>query len=1194
MQLNEITTLRSRTIGVRPLAQLLRWSACLLVLALVAIPMHAQYRASLQGTVVDPQGAMVPGAHLTLTDKETNRAIAAVSNDAGVFVFNELPPSTYALVVTRDGFKKKSLDNVHILAEQANGLTVTMEVGGATETVTVNAGDTALIDTETGSISGTISQNDIARMPSFNRDPFQLVQLAPGMFGDGAQQSGGGTASMPGSNSGGTGATDGVFKTENQPQTSGNGGRTNSNGISLDGVAITSVTWGGAAVITPSEDSIKEVKVDANPYDAEFGRVSGAQIQVISQNGTNQYHGTAFFKIDRPGLNAKQRWDPNNNPQRDSSRFNQYGGTVGGPILHNKVFGFFSFETIRNFSTSSGGGWYETSNFDGESPSGSIASKFLTIKGAGAVYSKILEGPSDHHTCTDVNLIQGVNCNFIQGQGLDVGSPLKGFALGAHDPSYGGKNATTGVYVPGMGGDGKGNYATDMDGIADLMYVATVNPTQNINAQYNGRVDYQATSNDLFAASLYYVPVNNSDYNGPNRASNIFHHNAKNYSSGLLWNHTFSGSLLNEARIDTAGWKWNELADNPQSPLGLPDAIITSSYNGPGGGYGSPYGNANVQNFGPSIGSIFDQWTNNAKDLVTKVHKSHNLKFGGQYTRLAYLDAPTWDAEPNYQFNNMWDFLNDAPQLENITADPRTGQPSMFRKDDRQNVVSFFTQDDWKVKPNLTVNVGVRWEYFGGMTEKKGNEANVRLGTGANTLTDLKIVLGGSQVNAPKGNFGPQLGFAWSPSRMHDKLVLRGGFGIGFTGLEEAITTNTRNNPPFLANGSSLVGSQIVYGVSSNIYQAGGLPANPNMITTFNSANLPTNGIPTGITAIPENLPTSYAYRYSFEGQYDLGHQWVATAGYQGSQGRHLTLQYNLLNKLAPQILAGQIAFNPIVNSIDWYENTGNSAFNALLLELRHQFSHTFEADAQYRLSKSTDDGSQPYAEPDYQFLPGFSRGPSDYDSRQMFKIYGMWTPILFHGQNNLLEKVVGGWTVSPIMNIHSGFPYNPTYGGIGCNAFYQNSGDCNLRPAAYLGGAGKSQSNDSFKNHGNWPKDNTPGNPGASVYFTEPKVVQGNSWSTDVAPVPTALPQTPGIGRNAFTGPDYSDVDLAMTKAFGLPNMKILGEDARFELRANAYNLFNKLNLTNIDTGIFDTNFGRAQNVLGSRTVQVEAHFKF
>src|SRR5262249_35162817 len=152
----------------------------------------------------------------------------------------------------------------------------------------------------------------------------------------------------------------GPYMTENKPQVFGNGGRNDTNGITIDGVQVTSVTWGSAAVITPNPDTIKEMKVVTNPYDAELGRFSGAQIQIISQNGTNQFHGTGLFKLDRPGLNAYQRYSPDNNPQRDNARFNEFGGTVGGPVIHNRLFFFFGYDTIRNHGTQNGGNWYET------------------------------------------------------------------------------------------------------------------------------------------------------------------------------------------------------------------------------------------------------------------------------------------------------------------------------------------------------------------------------------------------------------------------------------------------------------------------------------------------------------------------------------------------------------------------------------------------------------------------------------------------------------------------------------------------------------------------------------------------------------------------------------------------------------------------------------------------------------------
>ena len=1166
------------------------WQLAMLMLALFVLPAHAQYRASLQGTVADSTGAMIPGAQLTLTDKETNRVIQAKSDGAGNYNFNELSPSTYSLQVTRDGFKKKVLDGVHIIAEQANALNVVMDTGGASETVTVNAADAPVIDTATGSVSGTITQEDLAKMPDFGRDPLQLAQLAPGMFGDSSQQAGGGSFSLPGNQGDGSaGASSGPYMTENKPQVFGNGGRNDTNGITIDGVQSTSVTWGSAAVVTPNPDTIKEMKVVTNPYDAELGRFSGAQIQIISQNGTNQFHGTGLFKLDRPGLNAYQRFDPNNNKQRDNARFNEFGGTVGGPIVRNHLFFFFGYDTIRNHGTNTGGGWYDTASLDGESASGTVANKFLTVKGTTVSAKTILEGASDGHDCASINLVQGVNCNWIQGKGLDLGSPLT-IGVGKPDPAYADPTTVGGVktFHPGTGGDGSGSYA-NLDGNADMFYVATEGPNDTTNTQYNGRVDYQLTSKDLIAGNIYYVPVDSTSFS--DRPENLFHHNATNYSLGLLYNHTFTASMLNEARVDMAGWKWNELKDNPQIPAGLPYGHIF--HQDGSNSFASFTGNTDTRgpaSFGPSIGSIFDQWTYNFKDVLTKVYKSHNLKFGGQYTRLAYLDSATWAASEDFYFNNYWDFLNDAPRTESINgADPATGVPTDSRKDDRQSIPSFFVQDDWKAKPNLTLNLGLRWEYFGGMTEKNGNNPRLNLGTGSGTFTSLAIVLKQGQVDAQKANFGPQIGFAWMPMRDNGKLVLRGGFGLAFNGLEQAITTNTRFDPPFLTNSNTLTGNKIVYGVN-NVFQYGSLPGNPALISTFNSANLPTSGVAVNITGIDNKLKTSYVYRYSLEGQYDLGSQWVATLGYSGSLGRHLPLQYNLYDKYAAQILSGSMAFNPAVNFIDWYEDTGTSSFNSMTAELRHQFAHTFEADVQYRWGKSLDAGSGPYTESDYQFLPGHNWGPSDFDSRNMIKMFGVWTPILFHG-NSMLEKVAGGWTFSPIFNYHSGFPFNPKFGGIACNAFYPNSGNCDLRPASYKGGASQSQSTDTFKTaKGHFPN-------GGAAYFTDPAVVSNTQpgWS-DIhsVPTPTALPGIPGVGRNAFVGPRYTDLDFAATKAFGLPAMKVLGENARIEIRANAFNLFNKLNLANVNSNITDSNFGRANNALGSRTIEGEFHFKF
>jgi hypothetical protein len=1133
------------------------------ILLLSAFGACAQYRAGIQGTVVDSQGAVVEGANVTVTAQETGISQATTTSDTGVYSVTRLAPGLYRISAEKAGFKIKVVENVNIIGDQVTAVNVALEVGQVTESVTVNGDQLPAIDTESGQISGTITSQQIQSMPSFGRDVFQLLQLAPGAFGDGSRNSGGDTNGLPSSEQAGSGATDGIFKTENQGQVSAGGGRVNDNNYTIDGVGVTSVSWGGASVITPNEDSVKEVKVISNNYDAEYGRYAGGQVQVLSANGTNDFHGSAFIKIDRPGLNAYNAWGGpyGGATQRNDSDFNQIGGSIGGPIWKNKVFFHFTYETIRNNGSVTGTGWYETPQLLALAPSGSNAAKFTTYPGTAVAASSVVSLP-----CSAIGLTQGVNCNQVAG-GLNLGSPLT-TPLGTADPTY------TSNLNPGIG--------NGLTSTPDFAFVNTVGPNTTVEQQFHGRLDWDITKQDLVAFSAYDVPVSTTSYNGPVRPMNLYHHNAINQAGTVLWDHTFSPTLINEARANAAGWRWNEINSNPQEPWGLPNAYIDSI-----GTAGQTY----ESDFGAPGPSVFDQWTYGAKDTLTKVWNSHTLKMGGEYTRLLFVDEAPWSARPSYNFRNYWDFLNDAPYLENGVFDPVTGIPTSFRKDTREDITAAFIQDTYKVRSNFTLTAGLRWEYFGPLTEKNGNLGVAQLGdTPATALSGLYVRKGGDLYNTSPANFGPALGFAWSPDKIlghsfGSRLVFRGGFGIAYSAIEEGVTLNGRNNPPFVSSNSSLSGSQILYELPTDVHDFNGYPSNPFAITTFNSNLLPTSSI-IGVTGFPNNMPSTYTYHYSLEGQYDLGHQWVATLGYQGSSSRHLPVQTNLA------ILYSQIGpENPAVNNVDWYEDTANANFNALLAEIEHQFAHTFMFDGQYRYSKCMDQGSNSFAVANYPWNPATAWGPCDFDSTHVFKLYGVWTPVIFHG-NNWKEKIVGGWSLSGIFNWHSGFPWTPTYNNIGgentCNLIFQNGGCSNgttnnLLPAAYLGGAGSSYTNGTFeKQGGNFSK-------GGAAYFTAPSFTPGPDF-----PAVGPLPGAPGIGRNAFRGPRYTDVDATLSKSFGLPNTRILGENAKLEVRGNFYNLFNNLNLTNIDTTVTDPFFGTAQNALGGRTVELQARFSF
>jgi Carboxypeptidase regulatory-like domain/TonB dependent receptor len=1146
-----------------------------------AVTAQPQFDASLRGTVTDPLGAVVPDATVTLTSKDTNQIRRAVSDASGIYTFNALAPGNYSVAVERQGFKRKDVAQVVLIPEQPNALNLQLAVGSSQETVTVNGSSAPLLDTDTATVSSTISSNEIQHFPSYNRDVFQLAQLTPGVFGDASQGSGGGSLELPGNQGpGGSGSSSaGIFQTENGPQIQTRGGQYETNGISIDGISTVSAVWGGTSVITPSEDSVGDMKIVSNSYDASVGRFSGGQIQVTTKSGTNSVHGSLFFKASRPGLNAYQRWNglgsvvpgtpASRGLNRDDTRTNNDGGSLGGPIWKNKIFAFFNFEQSPENNSTTAQGWYETSQFDGTAaPAGSIASKYLSYPGEGVASSSLVQ-----ETCASIGLVQGTNCAAVAG-GLDVGSPLKGYPLGAQDPTWTSPNS------PGVGGG--------LDGVPDIGFFNTVNPTAISQQQYNGRLDAQATQSDHLTFAIYWVPTTETDYNGPTRSANLWHHSQVNDAFSGIWNHTFSSTLLNQARANAAGYRWNEVTSNPQEPFGLPQDNIGS------------IGTAAIQYFGAPGPTDLNQWTYDYNDVLTKVLGAHNLKVGGDLTRLYYLNNAVYAARPSFSFYNMWDFANDAPDSETGQFDSATGVPSPNREDNRVNIWGIFIQDDYKILPNLTINAGLRWSYFGAFDSKENNLDTVKFSTGANPLSSLSVHVGGPLYTPQRTNFGPQLGFAWQPMESQGKLVVRGGFGINYNQNEIAILANGFGNPPnvvpkdFCCSTTTTTIPGILYETATSVTSLFGYAPNPATITMFGPNNLPTSGSPISITAFPSNPKTIVNYHFSLDTQYQFPLNLIATLGYQGSESRHLLVQANY-----DAIAAGDgLALNPVANFIDYYYNTGTGNYNAMIATLKHSFANHFNLEGQYTWAKSMDENSGPYEEDPYPYDPQAAYGRSDYDVQSSFKVFGLWQPVFFHGTHGWADKVFGEWSLSGIYNWHTGFPWNPVYNAntSGSALYYNGSGYDQIRPAAYTGGAGMNTSNNTFMQATN---PNYHGD--ATAYFLPSAFVVGPAFPA------TAPPPAPGIHRNSLNGPHYNDLDASLSKGFGLPNTRVLGESARIEVRVDTYNLFNKLNLdtANIDNTLgsvnpdgtiqsANTDFGVARNALGSRTVQLQARFSF
>jgi hypothetical protein len=397
-----------------------------------------------------------------------------------------------------------------------------------------------------------------------------------------------------------------------------------------------------------------------------------------------------------------------------------------------------------------------------------------------------------------------------------------------------------------------------------------------------------------------------------------------------------------------------------------------------------------------------------------------------------------------------------------------------------------------------------------------------------------------------------------------------------------------------------------VYALSSNPTSLSGFPSNPNTITTYNASNIPVNGGAT-VTAYPSSIPTQYSYHYSLEADYTVGPQWVATVGYQGSTSRHLVAEIRNYNAIAA--IQG-LAMNPLVQQVDYYGNGGSSNNNAMLAELKHLMAHHFSADAQFMWAKAMDNTSGAYENYNFLFDSSKEYGRSDFDVSRSLKLVAVWQPVIFHGSNAWIEKVASGWSLSGIANFHTGFGWTPNY-GVGANLYCNLCSYTNLRPH-YSGGAGKSKSNSAFESGSNFAGILTGeatttatvnGNAGtvtsySNKFFSVPNFQQAITYnSTGTAPVANAgLPPAPGIARNSFVGPGYRDIDASLSKAFGLPNLPVLGENAKLEIRADFFNLFNITNLDarSIKNNINASNFGQDTTILGSRTVSLQARFNF
>lgn len=1157
---------------------------------------YGQFGSSLQGTVTDESGGTVAGVTVTLTNVATNNNLVTTTNNGGVYRFNALPQGNYRVTLTQAGFSRKVIDNVVINAESTQGLDATLLTGEVSAEVVVDASNAPALDTETSNIGKNITTKEVLELPQFGRDPYQLARLAPGVFGDGGR-SGSGAASRLGNNGTGPGgSSNGIFTVENQTQISANGQRVTSNNYEVDGVSVNSQTWGGAAVITPSQESVAEVQVTSSTYSAEDGRNSGAQVKVVSKYGTNEWHGSAFFKINDPSLNAFNKFYgvpgiSSVRPVRVDDKFKTYGGSFGGRIIRDKLFFFGAYEGSRNLTRAlTGETFVETAAYRQAILSrraGTLSAKFLS-SGFEPRIGEVLTPRCENLSAPYNNSSGFTACQVVNG-GLDIGS-----ITGAY-----------GTYVPTTDPDraqfDRGAIGGGLDGIADLQFVRLENFDRFAGNQYNLRIDYQITKNDKFAFTSRFTPFGSSSYNteAQSRPQADFNSNRLTYLLGGIYTRTISNTMVNEVRFNYTRLKINEIDANPDLDFGLPRVEIQDVFGGRIR-FGAPRGEQTP--------GFFNQKTIDIRDILTNVAGNHTLKFGAEYRKEINASGSPGGARPIYSFRHMWNFPNGTPLSQSINADA-TGTPRPNDVPYNTANIAFFIQDNWKFRPNLTLNFGLRWEYFAPISA--GDDQLLgRLNLGTNGLNDAKIENVEQFTEKDLNNFAPQLGFSWSPKMFKSRAVLRGGFGIGYDRLANALFNNVRFAPPNAArysinNGSSINPfnatrnaqnrSGVIQYVESRDGTIYGYPQNTSLGGGFGSNGGPVNG-QVEIYSSPKDLPSGYVYRYSLEGQYEFPSKFVGTVGYQGSAGRKFV-------RILPlhQIYSSTAA--PTFRLVYFASPDVNTNYNALIASLKRRFGSGFDVTANYRFSKSIDTVSieAPCActNQTYPYDNSTERGPSDFDVKHHFVLSGTWEPRLFRGQKNIGGDLLGGWSFSPIITWRGGFPWTPVFSGANLRLAADTTQVGTIRPTAYYGTEPLNNTNETFLTSGMFPNNiirnpangnvvsclNTAG--GCSRYFLT--TLNG----TDPRNNP------PGIGRNVFRGPRYFSTDLSISKNFSLAGLAFFGEAAKLDLRFNFFNLFNTLNLNTFTAGsgstqVNSTQFGVATGGQAGRVGEVQARFSF
>ena len=954
--------------------------ACMVFLSMTLLPTSGYAQrifGDIVGTVTDSSGSVVPGAAITLRNMDTGRELTQTTGADGAYSFVDLVPGRYEVSAQREGFEKQLVSDLRLAPDQRQRADFTLVVGAVTTTVEVQAGGGQLVQTETHDLSEVVETRKIVDLPVSGRSYLSLAVTTPGVILGGKQ---------------GLKSNTSAFTQRDNQSIWVSGHRESDVNYLIDGIETRNSRWANVS-FRPSIDMIKEFKIDRSAYGGEIAIDGSVVVNLITKGGTNDFHGTAFDFLRNDALNARNFFDKD----RASFRDNDFGGVIGGPIIKNKLFFFGSYE-------------------------GSRARLAQTLQGLFPSRAQMMGNLADNSAGTGIFPTSSQFCLDNPGSSKckdivdpDTGIPFPGNVIPSDQIAFFSQNYAA-EFLP---------EANAVDRISLGQNRLDNTPITSTWNQWSARIDYNISDRDntffryLWVNEPFFQPGLSigGGINSPLRG--------RNFAAG--WTHIISPNLVNTLH---AGWNkgfWRRSAEfidpfkggtrNFAEELGLtntdPDPLL--------------WGVPGVSMVGySSMGSFFFFLGNYDENLqfneaLNYIRGNHTFRFGAVYRRQNYEgisrgSGPRLNFNGGYTGSSIGDFLLGIPSSTSNAAGDGVG-------DFRFNLYAFHASDSYKIRPNLTMNIGMGWEYKSPPAEINNKMAIFDF-SGDGQFLRGGIDFTGSPIEPFYGSYKPQIGFAWQPLGS-SSTVIRSGFGLYWDSHKYNDLEGLYLNWPFVTDQtltSGAVPTLFVDDLFDPISVGDTYPINVEVQTRSRTEKRP------------------YSPEWNLVIEHQFAQNWRAQIAYEGSS----QIRGGSFNQANPGAIdpTGTIPLNdrrvvfPDWGSINLNTTMNHGYYHAGTASLKKRYSQGLTLDVYYTLARMVDNGGNEISNADFPLIGRRGeKGHGDLDIRhRMVASYVYELPFgkgrRFLNQGGAVDAVVGGWQVSGISLFQTGTPDKVTIPG--------------------------------------------------------------------------------------------------------------------------------------------------------------------